>query len=139
MKRSKFTEKQEIYALRQGGRRERVAPIAATGEDNAPLEAARRGSFARQAPVVGGAPSNSLRPARRRELAQWFRDIFSLRSLRKNVRAACVPKKRCAPVRVHQLKVVTVWEQRHLLADYVDKTPSGGLKKTRQADRLRRG
>ena len=101
MKRSKFTEKQEIYALRQaeaGGVSE-WRRLRQLEEDNAPLEAARRGSFARQAPVVGGAPNNSLRPARRRELAQWFRDIFSLRSLHNNVRAACVPKKRCAPVK----------------------------------------
>ena len=47
-------------------------------EENSPTEAAGGGSLARQAHAVGGAAKKSLRPARRRELAQWFHGTFQV-------------------------------------------------------------
>lgn len=43
-----------------------------------PIETARRGPLARQADAVGGPAKKSLRPARRRELPQWFHGTFQV-------------------------------------------------------------
>lgn len=107
MKRSRFSEEQIIYAppasrewypgwrpllAARGQRnhflhlekevgvsgRERTPPTAAGGRGEQPVETARGRSLARQAHAVGGPAKKSLRPARRRELAHWFRDTFSV-------------------------------------------------------------
>ena len=63
-------------------RRQRTSSAAPTRGIKQPIEAAGRGSLPRYTPVVRGAPKNSLRPARRRELAQWFRISFSVNCAR---------------------------------------------------------
>jgi hypothetical protein len=105
MKRSRFSEEQIVYAIRQAesgtpigdvcagnwhrranllrlekevraSRRERTPPAAPGGRGERPAQTAGGRSLARQAHAVGGAPKKSLRPARRRELAHWFQDTF---------------------------------------------------------------
>ena len=111
MKRSRFSEEQIVYAIRQAEAgtpvgdlcrqlgvsdatllrlenevrppgRERVAPAPAVGGRKQPVKTARRGSLARQAHAVGGPAKKSLRPARRRELAGWLQDTFQVSCLR---------------------------------------------------------
>ena len=63
--------------VRQLGRaRGARAPTDARGE--CATEAARRGSHPRQADPSGGAAKKALKPARRRELAQWVRDRYQV-------------------------------------------------------------
>ena len=107
MKRSKFAEEQVVYALREaeGGppvgdlcRQLGVAEapfytwkkkyahlgvselrrLRQVERRKQPVEAAGGRSLARQAHAVGGAAKKSLRPARRRELAQWFHGTFAV-------------------------------------------------------------
>src|SRR5215470_16415090 len=107
MKRSKFSEEQVAYALRQveagtpvgdvcrqmgvseatfyawkkevraPGRERAPPPAAARGRKRA-VEAPGGGSHARQAHAVGGAAKKRLRPVRRRELAGWFHVTFQV-------------------------------------------------------------
>jgi transposase InsO family protein len=107
MKRSRFSEEQVAYALRQveagtpvgdacrqlgvseatfyawkkevcAPRRERApAPPAAGGRKRA-LEATRRRSHTRQTHAVRGAAKTRLRPVRRRELAGWSQATFQV-------------------------------------------------------------
>ena len=113
MKKSKFTEEQIAYALRQvesgtppadvcrqlgsakppstSGRRS--TPIWASAscgklrsleDENGRAEAARGRPHARQAHAPGGVEKKGLRPARRRELAAWFQATYSV-----SVQRAC--------------------------------------------------
>ena len=111
MKRSKFTEEQIAYALRQveagtpAGRRlpaarrqrshvlhleeevrapgrERAAPAAAARGRERAAEAPGRRPLARQTHPDGGAAKKSLRPTQRRELAAWVQSTFAVSCVR---------------------------------------------------------
>ena len=115
MKRSKFSEEQVPYALRQAGGWDRPSVTSAAaghqrgdvlcleGALRAPRRArgpacpaARRGecaaqapgrrSHARQAHAGGGGAPKRMTPARRRELAAWFQATFQI-----SCRRACCP------------------------------------------------
>jgi putative transposase len=112
MKRSKFSQEQVAYALRQAetgtavgdvcrqlgiseatfyawkalrplGRPRGAAGAAARGRECTP-EAPGRGPHPRQAHAGGGAPAQKLTPTRRRELARWFHGTFQIA-----IRRAC--------------------------------------------------
>jgi putative transposase len=111
MKKSRFTEEQIAYALRQAesgtavadvcrqlgvseatfyvwkkkvraSRDERDAPPPAARGREQPAEAPRRRSHARQAHARGGAPKKRVTPTRRRATAQWFQDTFGISCVR---------------------------------------------------------
>lgn len=59
--------------------RKRVAPAPATRRRTQPVETVGERPLARQTHAVGGIAKKSLRPARRRELAEWFQATFQVR------------------------------------------------------------
>ena len=56
--------------------RERTPQVAPGGRGEQPVQAAGGRALARQTHAVRGAQKKSLRPTRRRELAQWFHGTF---------------------------------------------------------------
>ena len=58
--------------------RERTTTAAAGGRSEPRVEMARGRSLPRQTHALGDLAKQRLRPARRRELAHWFRDTFSV-------------------------------------------------------------
>ena len=111
MKWSKFSEKQIVYAIRQAESgtpvddlcwqlgvsdatfyawKKKYAHLGVSElrrlrqveEKKQPVETAGNRPLARQAYAVGGSAKNSLRPARRRELAAWFHGTFQVSCMR---------------------------------------------------------